>query len=108
MALHLPRDRCVFRVMLKITVHTDSTTTVFELEGKLVGPWVGELGGCWRKATLTPDSAVRVILKSVTFIDIDGRNLLREMHLGGAELVAEGCMNKAILDDIASAKNQRN
>ena len=85
--------------MLKITTRTDPTGTNFELEGRLAGPWVQELEGCWREAAGTTRS-VRVLLCGVTFIDDKGRGLLVEMHREGAELVAEGCMNKAIVEDI--------
>lgn len=85
--------------MLKITTQTDAIGTIFELEGKLAGPWVKELEGCWRKAS-SFNRPVRVLLCAVTFIDDKGRNLLVEMHQRGAELVAEGCMNKAIVEQI--------
>jgi hypothetical protein len=89
--------------MLKITTRTDPTGTTFELEGKLAGPWVQELEGCWQEVT-NSDRSVRVLLCAVTFIDDKGRDLLLEMHRYGAELVAEGCMNKAIIDDIVRGK----
>jgi hypothetical protein len=37
---------------------------------------------------------------AVTFIDGKGKALLAEMHQHGAELVAEGCMNSAIVEEI--------
>jgi hypothetical protein len=40
------------------------------------------------------------MLCAVTFIDDRGRKLLVEMYRKGAELVAEGCMNKAIVAEI--------
>jgi len=89
--------------MLKIATRTDPTGTTFELEGKLAGPWVQELKGCWQEVT-NSDRSVRVLLCAVTFIDDKGRDLLLEMHRHGAELVAEGCMNKAIIDDIVRGK----
>ncbi len=88
--------------MLKITTQTNATGTVFELEGKLAGPWVQELEGCWRRAIAT-DRPLRVMLKAVTFIDDAGKGLLAEMHQRGAALMAEGCMTRAIVKEIASA-----
>jgi len=85
--------------MLKITTQTAATLTVFELEGKLAGPWVQELADCWRKAAHS-DQLVRVLLCGVTFIDDKGIDLLAEMYQHGAELLAEGCMNKAIVETI--------
>ena len=85
--------------MLKITTRTDPTSTILELEGKLAGPWVQELEGCWREAS-NADQPIKVLLCAVTFVDEKGRDLLVEMHRHGAELVAEGCMNKAIVEEI--------
>ena len=85
--------------MLKITTQTDPTRTIFEIEGKLAGPWVEELENCWRKAA-NSDRPVRVMICAVTFIDDKGRDLLVDMYRHGAELVAEGCMNKAIVEEI--------
>jgi hypothetical protein len=91
--------------MLKITTRTDPTGTIFELEGKLVGPWVQELENCWRRAT-NSDRPVRVLLCAVTFIDDKARDLLVEMYQHGAELVAEGCMNKTIVEEITRGKRR--
>jgi anti-anti-sigma regulatory factor len=85
--------------MLKITTQKNAGGTILELEGRLAGPWVQELERCWRRA-VGMDQPVRVMLKAVTFIDDRGRRLLAEMHQRGASLVAEGCMTKAIVEDI--------
>jgi len=84
--------------------YTSATGTILELEGKLAGPWVQELEGCWQQAVMV-DRPVRVVLKTVTFIDQAGKTLLIEMHREGAELVAEGCMTKAIIEEIMRGKN---
>ena len=85
--------------MLKITTRTDVTGTIFELEGRLADAWVQELEDCWRKAA-NSDRPVRVMVCAVTFIDDKGKALLTEMHRHGAELVAERCMNNAIVEEI--------
>jgi hypothetical protein len=85
--------------VLKITTQTDATTTIFELEGRLAGAWVQELEDCWRKVA-NSDRPVRVMVCAVTFIDDKGKALLAEMYQHGAELVAEGCMNKGIVVEI--------
>ena len=90
--------------MLKITTQTSVARTILELEGKLAGPWVKELEGCWRLAVMV-DRPVRVMLKTVTFIDQAGRKLLTEMHQEGAQLVAEGCMTKSIIEEIMRGEN---
>jgi hypothetical protein len=83
--------------MLKITTQTDPERTILELEGKLTGPWVQELEACWRACI---DRRISVLLCAVTFIDDKGKDLLAEMYQHGTELVAEGCMNKAIVEEI--------
>jgi hypothetical protein len=90
--------------MLKITTKTGVAGTILELEGKVAGPWVNELEGCWRLAVMV-DRPVRVMLKTVTFIDQAGKKLLTEMHRDGAALVAEGCMTKAIIEEIMRGEN---
>jgi len=85
--------------MLKITTQIGARGIIFELEGKLAGPWAQELEGCWRKAA-DSHRPVRVLLCAVTFIDDKGIDLLAKMYHQGAELVAEGCMNKAIVEEI--------
>jgi anti-anti-sigma regulatory factor len=85
--------------MLKINTHNEDATIIFDLEGKLAGPWVDELEHCWRQA-VTDDQRVRVVLTIVTFIDAAGIKLLTDMHRQGAELVAQGCMTKAIVEEI--------
>jgi hypothetical protein len=85
--------------MLKITTQDDAAQTVFELEGKLAGPWVEELHDCWRKVG-GGDRPVKVLLCAVTFIDEQGIGLLTDMYRNGAKLVAEGCMTEAIVEEI--------
>lgn len=85
--------------MLKITRQDNEHQTIFELEGRLAGPWVDELKGCWQNAA-GGGRPVRILLCAVTFVDTEGKGLLTEMYRRGAELVAEGCMNKAIVEEI--------
>ena len=85
--------------MLKITTQINAQHTLLDLEGKLAGPWVRELEDCWRNAA-NAERSVRVMLCAVTFIDDEGIALLARMYEHGAELVAEGCMNKAIVEEI--------
>jgi hypothetical protein len=85
--------------VLKITSRISPSHAVFELEGKLAGPWVEELRDCWSKGAVS-DRPVRVMLCAVTFVDHEGKRLLAEMHRQGAELVAEGCMNQVIVERI--------
>jgi ABC-type transporter Mla MlaB component len=93
--------------MLKITTRSDAASTTFVLEGKLVRPWVQELEHCWRTALVSqPAQVVRVDLTAVTFIDAAGKALLTLMAEHGAELIAVGCMTKAIVEDITRGRLQ--
>ena len=85
--------------MLKITTQIGATGTIFELEGRLAGPWVQELEGCWQRIVIR-DQPIKVVLRAVTFIDSEGRKLLAEMHRQGVELAAEEFMMKAIIEEI--------
>lgn len=91
--------------MLKIDIHTEERRTVFVLEGKLAGAWVKVLQDCWEDIDTT-EQPVRVMVCGVTFIDEKGKALLIKMHRGGVELVAEGCMNKAIVEEITQGGRQ--
>lgn len=84
---------------MKVTTQIDPTRTILKIEGKLAGPWVQELKACWQRVVVA-DQPVRVLLNAVTFIDEAGKYLLAEMHRQGAELVAEGCMTKSIINKI--------
>jgi hypothetical protein len=84
--------------MLKVTEHTQGSATTLELEGRLAGPWVGELRDCWRR--LAADREVGLVLRQVTFIDAAGKKLLAEIFRSGASITAEGCMTQAIIEQI--------
>ena len=89
--------------MLKITVDIEGERATLELEGRLAGPWVQELRDCWQRAE-SDGRQISVVLKQVTFIDGAGRQLLAEMRQRGAVLAAEGCMIKAIVEEISGGE----
>jgi anti-anti-sigma regulatory factor len=94
--------------MLRITLQSQDRVLVFVLEGRLVGPWVKELERCWRSAADTQQSyPVRVDLSAVTFIDGDGKALLGQMYKEGAELVASGCLNKCIVEEVMQSTEKK-
>jgi hypothetical protein len=90
--------------MLKVTTTADGAKTTLQLEGRLAGPWVGELERCWRR--IASGQAVTVLLQAVTFIDESGKALLIRMYRSGAELLGEGCMTKAIVEQIRAQHPQ--
>ena len=87
--------------MLKITLHDSAAELRFKLEGRLCGPWTGELRQCWLTAASTTAGRPTVVdLAEVDFVDSDGRCLLRDMHLEGVRFVADTPIITALLDEI--------
>ena len=65
--------------MLKISIISDSDQAIqFQLEGKLVGPWVEELQRLSDEA-LSHQKAVSLDLERVWFVDSRGVTLLRDL-----------------------------
>lgn len=65
--------------MLKISIISDSDQAIqFQLEGKLVGPWVEELQRLSDEA-LSHQKAVSLDLERVSFVDSRGVTLLRDL-----------------------------
>jgi outer membrane protein len=91
--------------MLRITTETKRTRTVLTIEGRIAGASVGTVEQCWRELyAATPKQKFLVNLCGVSFIDNAGKILLREMHRLGADFQAEGCLNQAIVDEIAASE----
>jgi hypothetical protein len=91
--------------MLRITTHNTRAVITFTLEGKLVGPWVRELELCWRDASAARRRQLFCVdLTKVNFIDSAGKNLLSLMHQSGAELIAAGCMTKALVESVVAGR----
>jgi anti-anti-sigma regulatory factor len=89
--------------MLRITVHDSPRVLTFQLEGRMAGPWVRELEECWQDTVARRcDSAVRVDLTGVTFVDDAGRACLAAMYRQGAEFVAADCLTIGIVAEITS------
>jgi outer membrane protein TolC len=74
------------------------------VEGRLAGPWVAALEQCWRELlAASPRQKFSINLCGVSFIDNAGKILLKEMYRLGGELIAEGCLNQAIVSEIVEA-----
>ena len=93
--------------MLRITTEKKKAKTVLSVEGRLVGPFVPTLEQCWRELkAASPQEKFYVNLCGVSFIDGAGKMLLREMHRQGGQLVAEGCLNQAIVKEIIGSEKK--
>jgi outer membrane protein len=84
--------------MLRITTEKKRGRTVLSVEGRLAGAWVGTLEQCWRERSA--EEKFSVDLCGVSFIDAAGKVLLKEIHQQGGKLIAEGCLNQAIVEEI--------
>ena len=87
--------------MFRIHIHHWIGSTSFTIEGKLMGRCVLELENCWRaEIAAEPINQIVVNLAAVSFVDAEGRELLRQMRRQGATLLARGCLMKAIVQEI--------
>jgi outer membrane protein len=91
--------------MLRITTENKRGKVVLTVEGRLASHTVATLEQCWRELrSASPDAKFCVNICAVTFIDGAGKSLLKEIHREGGRLVAEGCLNEAIVKEITGEK----
>ncbi|MGC1905878.1 MAG: TolC family protein [Candidatus Acidiferrum sp.] len=94
--------------MLRITTERRRGKIVLTVEGRVAGPWVGTLEQSWRDARASANNEkVSVDLCGVSFIDPAGKTLLKEIHHQGGQLVAEGCLNQAIIREISAHSGRK-
>jgi len=94
--------------MLRVSTEKKRGKTVLSVEGRLAGQWVTALAECWRELhAASPREKFCVNLCGVSFIDAAGKVLLKEIHRQGGRLIAEGCLNQAIVDEIVEEKRER-
>jgi outer membrane protein len=93
--------------MLRITTEKKRGKIFLSVEGRLAGPWVAALEQCWRELhAASPREKFHVNLCGVSFIDAAGKVLLKEIHRQGGRLIAEGCLNQAIVGEIVAREKQ--
>jgi ABC-type transporter Mla MlaB component len=94
--------------MLRITTVKKRRKVTLGVEGRLAGPSVGTLEQCWRELrAASTNEKFSVNLCGVSFIDAAGKVLLKEIHRQGGQLVAEGCLNQAIVREIVGKESGR-
>src|SRR5260370_15781792 len=87
--------------MLRITTEKKRSKTVLSVEGRLAGTLVATLEQCWKELkAAAPHEKFYVNLCGVSFIDAAGKMLLKEMHRQGGQLVAEGGLKPAIVQEV--------
>ena len=88
-------------VMLRVTTDKKKSKTVLSVEGRLAGQNVATLEQCWRELrSASPQEKFYVNLCGVSFIDSAGKMLLKTMYREGGQLIADGCLNQAIVKEI--------
>lgn len=86
--------------MLRISVEHAERVRI-GVEGRLAGPWVEELARCWRQlAAVVGPGTIVVCLDGVTFVDAAGKRLCHTLHEAGTQLVASGCMMRALIAEL--------
>jgi anti-anti-sigma regulatory factor len=87
--------------MLKITLHDSSGEFRLKLEGRLSGPWVGELEQCWKTAASTTTGRRTVVdLGEVDFVDPQGQVLLADMYAVGVVMEAVTPLICSVLKEV--------
>src|ERR1700719_1940515 len=87
--------RCGENSMLKISFNKTPTEERWILHGRLAGPWVHELGTCWKVNHRTDEGRACIVdLDEVRFIDKSGERLLCIMARDGARFTASGICTK--------------
>jgi hypothetical protein len=87
--------------MFRITIDDGPGAVKFQFEGKLVGPWVREAEECWQRSLNNQPKASRHFdLTGVTLVDAAGKAFLARAHADGVELIARGCLMRAIVAEL--------
>jgi ABC-type transporter Mla MlaB component len=95
-------------LMLRVTTVKRRRRVTLSVEGRLAGSSVGTLEQCWRELlAASTNEKFSVNLCGVSFIDAAGKVLLKEIHRQGGQLLAEGCLNQAIVREILAKESGR-
>lgn len=85
--------------MLKISVEESDGSVRLILEGRLVGPWVGELERvCHEQNTQTRNLHLIVDLCGVTAMDTRAQGFLQELFQQGATLNCSDVLNQYLVE----------
>jgi hypothetical protein len=87
--------------LLRISVQKRSGSIILKLEGKLAGPWVGELERIWRATSASEHTVVDLF--DVSFVDASGKDLLARMWQGGAGFVADTPLMKQVIEEVTGS-----
>lgn len=87
--------------MFKISIVDTPGRRRLVVEGKLIEPWIAELGKAWNLAAEGLDGMTRVIdLSSITVMSQEGENAILELISQGARFSCEGVLMKHVLQQL--------
>lgn len=87
--------------MLRITVQEGQEAITLILEGRLVGPWVHEVERAWTAVAGKGNGRRHVVdLSGVTYVEEEGKTLLRSIVEQNGELRAGDVMTRAIVEEL--------
>lgn len=91
---------------LRITIQDRAETLEITLEGRVAGPWAGELDRVWLEAAPRLQSKKLVIdLHNVTYADANGKQVLRDIYAQThAELVATTPWTQFLAEEVTANK----
>jgi len=90
------------QVTLRISTEQDEAQMVIRLEGRLAGPWATELFLVWKdRAAQLGQRKAAVDLRNVTYVDEQGKNVLRDIYeQSHAELITSTPWSRYLAEEI--------
>ena len=93
--------------VFKISIVDTRVQRKLVVEGKLVGPWVAELGTTWRNASLDLDRRKLVIdLRNLTVISREGEDAIFDLMKEGAKFSCCGVLTRHVLKQLVRKKQR--
>ena len=89
--------------MLRITIQAEPQRTILRVEGKLVQPWIEELENSWRSCPRAGSDATQALvldLRSITFVDSEGKELLSRIYRSGAQFLTSGTLMNSVIEEL--------
>jgi anti-anti-sigma regulatory factor len=94
--------------VLRITIIDEPTEQLWNLQGRLSGPWVAQLKSNWEKSHGQNGNRKCVVdMSGVTFVDLDGERVLAAMIKDGAQFIATGVYTKHVLEMLEKRRQRR-
>jgi anti-anti-sigma regulatory factor len=94
--------------MLKTKLQASGNEITINLQGRLAGSSVQHLAELWNHIrTAELHKGIRVDLTGVSFFDVEGKGLLRQIRESGAELFADDALTQMFLDEVVGTARNR-